>query len=180
MDYVGVDISLVSTGLVTINDDGVLVSERTIKSKPLGKTPTDELVRLADIRDRIMSNMPVDIGMVCIEGLAFGVRNATALAQLSGLNYMLREFLHRMHVPFCIVAPTSLKKFATGRGNSDKNMVMMEVFKRWGFSASNSDTSDAFVLAQMAKGVVELGGKYTKEQTECLTLLRGQIGGQTP
>lgn len=174
---VGIDPSLTSTGVVVIND-GVVIEQRAIVSKPpKEKTPTTEAERLMKIRDEIRTSTMTlaKPDLVLVEGLAFTARNTSALVQLAGLNYFIREVLMKGKIPFVIVSPTSLKKFATGKGTADKNIVMMEVYKRWNFSPENSDVSDAFVLAQMGLALCrEPSQPLIKAQIEVINLLKEQ------
>jgi hypothetical protein len=65
------------------------------------------------------------------------------------------------------VSITVVKKFATGKGNTKKEEMVLPIYKRWGFEHSSDNVRDAFVLAQIAKalsGQVEL----TKFQKEAL------------
>lgn len=174
---VGIDPSLTSTGLVVINK-GIVTEQHAIVSKPSKeKTPKAETERLMTIRDSITRSVVTarKPSVVLIEGLAFMARNTTALVQLAGLNYFIRETLVRGMIPFVIVSPTSLKKFASGKGNVDKNVVMMEVYKRWGFSPENSDVCDAFVLAQIGLALCrEPSQPLIKPQAEVINLLKEQ------
>lgn len=174
---IGIDPSLTSTGVVVI-EDGVVIEQRAILSRPSKeKTPTDEAVRLMKIRDAIRDLVMMDKkpDIVLVEGLAFTARNTSALVQLAGLNYYIREILIQAKIPFVIVSPTSLKKFATGKGNVDKNVIMMEVYKRWEFSPENSDVSDAFVLAQIGLALCrEPSLPLIKPQMEVVKLLKEQ------
>jgi crossover junction endodeoxyribonuclease RuvC len=42
-----------------------------------------------------------------------------------------------------------LKQFVTGKGTSPKELVMMNVFKRWGYEAATNNLADAYTLAAM-------------------------------
>jgi len=174
---VGIDPSLTSTGVVVIKD-GIVAEQHAIVSKPpKEKTPATEAERLMKIRDSIRTFVMMDRkpSLVLVEGLAFTARNTSALVQLAGLNYFIREILIQGKVPFVIVSPTSLKKFATGKGNVDKNLIMMEVYKRWNFSPENSDVCDAFVLAQIGLALCrEPALPLIKPQTEVINLLKEQ------
>ena len=121
MVTLGLDLSLTSTGYVLL-EKGEVKEQKLIKSKPSGKLPLDELKRLIIIKEQIMSSgMYIDLAV--IEGLAFMARNSRSLVQLSALNYMIRECLYREDVPFLIVAPATLKKFVTSRGNAKKDEI---------------------------------------------------------
>lgn len=173
---IGIDPSLTSTGLVSIC--GGVIKELAIKSKPCKeKNPTTETIRIMKIRDDISlfvrSLFPPSL--VLIEGMAFMARNTSALVQLAALNYYIRELLIKHEIPFVIVAPTSLKKFAALKGNVDKNVVMLEVFKRWGFSPDGSDIADAFVLTQIGLALCGQPTKpLVKPQQEVINLLKDQ------
>ncbi len=41
------------------------------------------------------------------------------------------------------VAPTQAKKFLTGKGNCDKNLILKEVFKRYGIDVDDDNIADA-------------------------------------
>ena len=64
------------------------------------------------------------IDMAYIEGLSYGSSRTTALSDLSGLNFLVRKELYDRGIPFTIVSPAANKKFAVGRGNADKDMMV--------------------------------------------------------
>lgn len=66
---------------------------------------------------------------VFIEGVSYGSVGSAALIDLSFLNFAIRMTLHYMDIPFTIVSPTSLKKFACANGQADKNL-MIDAWKR--------------------------------------------------
>ena len=173
----GLDLSLTGTG-VSILKDGKITLRKLIKSKPIpdGK-PVDEIKRIEKIVEEIEFCLSEELPTIAvIEGLAFMVRNATALVQLSALNYMTRALLLSYDVPFLIVAPTSLKKFITGSGASKKDVMLIETYKRYGVSIMNDNECDAYGLAQV--GLAMKGGNsknLTKLQEEVLSLLKKQL-----
>lgn len=173
----GLDLSLVGSGLVILKN-GKITKQRLIKSKPVPDgRPIDELKRIKKIVEEVESIIAEDLPNVAvIEGLAFMVRNATALVQLSALNYFTRSMLMDYHVPFVIVAPTSLKKFITGSGIAKKDVMLIETYKRYGVSILNDNECDAYGLAQV--GLALLGGNSkttTKLQEEVIGLLKKQL-----
>lgn len=176
MKTLGLDLSLTHTGVCTI-EDGKLIESWSIKSKPVGPKPADELKRLQTIVDTISERGVVaqSHDMVVIEGLAFMARNTTALVQLAGLNYMVRAMLAYMGAPFVIVAPSSLKKFITGKGNGDKNIMLMEVYKQYGHTFLDDNECDAFCLALIGQAVVDNKMKLTVPQKEVAELVKTQL-----
>lgn len=174
---VGLDLSLTGTGVVIL-ENGEIIKQKLIKSKPVGDLPVNELIRIMKIVEEIKDIIIVDTTptIAVIEGLAFMVRNATALVQLSALNYMVRELLYDYHIPFVIVAPTSLKKFVTGSGASKKDVMLMEMFKRYNVTILNDNENDAFGLAKIGEVLLEdKKEKLPIFQQEVLELLKKQI-----
>ena len=181
MVTVGLDLSLTKSGYAIVKDDGTVLASGVIKSKPVGDKPIDELRRIQkivnDIKKVILPHeMDGEIELVAIEGLAFMARNTTALVQLSALNYMVRAMLADGKLPFVLVAPSSLKKFITQKGNADKNQMMMQVFKDYNFTSMDDNICDAYSLAVC--GLALLGHplrKITVPESEVLALLTKQL-----
>lgn len=176
---VGIDLSLVGTGVVALID-GKIVNQSLVKSKPVGSKPIDELNRIRTIVKAIENHIAFDtqfkVDIAVIEGLAFMVRNSTALVQLSALNYMTRAMLSDHGIPFVIVAPTSLKKYVTGNGASKKDVMLIETYKRWGVSIMDDNLCDAYSLAQVGLGLLKGNSKpVTGFQEEVLGLLGKQL-----
>ena len=180
MVIVGLDTSLTHTGIVIINDKGKVLDSGVIKSKPNGDTYLSEVERIVkiveDVFSKITKNCKKKPDLVVIENLAFMARNTTSLVQLSGLSFFIRIQLARFEIPFVMVAPTSLKKFITGSGKGDKDMLMMSVYKNYGFEAVDNNENDAFGLS--AIGLALLGKPIKKlgvPQQEVINLLKKQL-----
>lgn len=88
-----------------------------------------------------------------IEG--YGYANAHTLATLVELGSMVRQVLHESEARWAEVAPTTLKKFVTGRGNAKKDEIMLAVYKRFGVECRSHDEADAVALAYF--GAARLG-----------------------
>lgn len=176
MIVAGIDLSLSNTGYAVLNSEsGYLLTSGLIKTKPT-ETNLEELARLRTIVEKIMELLHTgDVRLVAIEGIAFMARNSTALAQLAGLNYLLRNALFLSNIPFVIVAPTSLKKFVTGKGNGPKDNIMLEIFKRWGVSISDNNIADAYGLAKIAATIQSpTENPIIKTQSEVIKLIKPQ------
>jgi len=179
MISIGLDLSLTHTGYVVIQVDGKVLTHGVIKSKPCGDRPIDEIRRIvkisSEITDQLDKVLKVPPSIVCIEGLAF-MAQGTSLTQLAGLSYITRAFIDSCLWPFIIIAPTTLKKFITGSGKGDKDMVIMSVYKNYGFEASDNNEADAYSLAVC--GLAVLGKplkRSTKPQEEVISLLKKQL-----
>lgn len=180
MITVGLDLSLTHTGYAVIKDGGEVLASGVIKSKPSGDKPIEETKRILQIVETVMEKIDETLpdcnpDLVVIEGLAF-MAQGTSLVQLAGLNYLTRILLHTFRWPFMIVQPTTLKKFITGSGKGDKDMMMMAVYKNYAFESLDNNECDAYALAACGLGV--LGNpinKLNKPQEEVVALLKKQI-----
>ena len=166
---IGIDPSLTATGVVIL-EDGKIKDQLLIKTKPSGDHPIKELNRLFEIR-RSLPKMEDDD--VCImEGIAFMARNTSALIQLSALNYFIREKLYLDGIKFIVVPPTVLKKFISGKGNSPKELIILEIFKRYGVTFNDNNLADAYALARIGTGLMDSTTKLTKFQQEVISDLK--------
>lgn len=73
-----------------------------------------------------------------------GIQGLT-MAKLGEAAGVVKLRLFRMGVPFVLVAPKALKKFATGNGNASKD-EMVAACKAAGGVPANDDEADAFWL----------------------------------
>jgi crossover junction endodeoxyribonuclease RuvC len=167
----GIDPSLTGTGCVYLVN-GKLHEKKLIKTKPSGENRVTEIKRLQEIRDACCLD---EVEMVVMEGMAFMARNTTSLMQLAGLNYLIRDQLVKNKIPFIIVAPTTLKKFISGKGNAPKDQMMMEVYKRYGVTLTNDNLCDAYALAMIGSVLTDRKIKTTKFQKEVIALLEPQL-----
>ena len=168
---VGLDLSLTGTGVVIVHNNKIVESQ-LVKSKPSGDRPIDELNRIQGIVLKIISIIDeYEPSIAVIENLAFMARNTTSLTQLAGLSYLTRSVLNRMGIPFIMCAPTTLKKFATGKGNCEKDHMILEAYKKYGVESIDNNIADAIFLAKIGEAMVskvELNS-YQKETIELLS-----------
>lgn len=93
---------------------------------------------------------------IVIEGISYGSSIRTkSVFDLAGLNYLIRYKLLKVfnHSKLTIVPPSELKKFISGKGNSNKD-VMVELFKTIypNFNLPKlDDIADAYFMATYAQ-----------------------------
>lgn len=149
MSYVGIDPST-KTGIVRISNNGKVWSEEIttkIKSDPQ---------RFIDIAEQVMGWI-CERDIVCIEGFSYGSRGAGVSTQY-GIGWLIRAELIRNGYTYHEVSPASVKKFATGKGNTKKDEMVLPIYKKWGFEHSSDNVRDAYVLAQISKALHEKEG----------------------
>lgn len=101
------------------------------------------------IRDLIQLYEP---DLVQMEGVSYGSRGSAALVDLAGLNFAIRMTILREDIPFNILAPTSVKKFAVGNGGAEKD-VMIASWKKLDKNITNitdikvDDLADSYFIA---------------------------------
>lgn len=135
--HLGLDLSLTGTGVAL--ESGTF----TIRPKCFGAE------RLAFIEDRIAEVVSDNgITLVAMEGYAFGRPNQAH--QVGELGGVVRLKLWRMGVPFVVIPPASLKKYATGKGNANKDAMLEAAIRRFGFEGHGNDEADAWLLLQAA------------------------------
>lgn len=69
------------------------------------------------------------------------------------------------------VAPTTLKKFVTGKGNAQKDLIMQQVYKKYDFEARNSNEADSFGLWQIGDCLFNGTPTLNIKQDEVINLL---------
>lgn len=109
--------------------------------------------------------------LVVIEGFSFGSKGA-ALYEIGGLGYIVRYALWFKNVTLIEVAPSQVKKFATGKGNVNKNIVIREVFKRWAVDATDDNEADAYVLGRIGMCLAGIDEPQTAFQRAVIDDLR--------
>lgn len=67
-----------------------------------------------------------------------------------------------------IVAPTSLKKYITGKGTKvQKNQILLHVYKKWDVEFSDDNAADSYGLARIARNKHDF--EYEKEVYDKVT-----------
>lgn len=159
---VGIDPSLTSTGICKLTPDGRM-RYGALKSSKKG------IARLRALRDTIREHAS-EAALVVIEGYSFGSRGRATFS-LGELGGVLRVMLAEIPVPVLVVPPQTLKKFITGKGNTNKTAVSLALMKRWGLEIEQEDEADAIGLALF--GAYAEGADTPKLPTVNLEALSG-------
>jgi crossover junction endodeoxyribonuclease RuvC len=159
MRYVGIDPST-KTGLVILDQGGAVIESCEITSN-IKQDPQ----RFIGLVNKLFYYLkPNDV--ICIEGFSYGSKGKGVSTQY-GIGWLTRAELIKNGYTYYEVPPTTLKKFATGKGNVAKDAMVLPIYKHWGFEHPSDNVRDAFVLAQIARGLKGLS-KLTKYQIEAL------------
>ena len=148
MKVIGLDMSLTATGFC--HPDG---STETLSSKRRGMERIEDLAEA--VVERIGDDHPAwpldertgNAHLVVIEDYAFSRGgHAHEIGELGGV---IKHTLRRIHQPYVLIGPSSLKKFATGKGNSNKTAMAVAAAK-FGYEFADDNQCDAWWLRQMA------------------------------
>lgn len=137
MNLISFDLSLTSTGWADASGCGVLQPPKLFGVK-----------RLRWIRDNVL-DLAKGADLVVIEGYAFARPNQAH--QIGELGGVIRLALADAGLRWVEVAPSSLKKFATGKGNAKKEDVLGAAIRKLRYDRNSFDEADALFLLQMAR-----------------------------
>ena len=178
---IGLDISMTRTGVTVLEEGGRIIASEIVKSKPQGDKPADETRRMLKIVEDVILFADEAMGgasptLVAIENLAF-MAQGTSLTQLAGLHHVIRFILQdALGWPFVLVAPTTLKKYCTGSGKGEKDMMAVNIFKDYGFQGRDNNEFDSYGLAAIGLAVAGTPLKsLTVPQKEVVKLISKQI-----
>lgn len=144
--YVGIDPSFNSTGIIVLDQNGEIVEERNFSLKKYDQIE-EKLINF-EKTIRFIPQM-IRLERIYIEGPAY-MASGQYVLQMGALHYLLRLYLYKKKINYKVIAPGTLKKFVTGKGNAKKDLMLLKVYKKWGVEFEVDDLADAYGLARMA------------------------------
>jgi len=149
----GIDSSLTSTGVCRVkglharDDDGSVIDTWRVLSKPgTDRGPVGMSNRIAEIIAALDPHI-AEADLVVLEGISFSSIGTGAHA-LHWLWGRIVDATVDRAVELRVVSPSQRMKYATGRGNAAKDMVLAATIRRWpDVDIDGNDTADALVLA---------------------------------
>ncbi|MFE5853239.1 crossover junction endodeoxyribonuclease RuvC [Streptomyces sp. NPDC056500] len=153
LTYLGIDQSYTACAVITYTPSTGNVTENVYDFSPVqaGRGPQ----RLEYIHSTLRAHFAQvhqtsAVARICQEGYAYGSKfHREELGELGGVLglALVQTFPPRL---LHTVAPSAVKKYATGSGRADKDKMLLAVYKRWGYEATGHDAADAYVLARIA------------------------------
>lgn len=174
----GIDPSLAGFAYAIAVESGneLQIHEALLKTKPSGDDVRARVDRYRLIVEpTIAAVRSLGVGLCVIEGYSFG----SAGGKVSGHAHDRAELggiLRNALVDVCRVvevAPSSLKKYATGKGNADKAEVISALSRRYGRTFKSDDAADAFALLQIGLCLVGTASPENRAQQEVIAMLCG-------
>jgi crossover junction endodeoxyribonuclease RuvC len=157
----GLDVSTARIGYAA--PSGALIS---ITAKAGADDPARRLHQLRTGLTTALVRYPPLPDLIGIEGYSLGMMTVTRTTstgshktptgvlskiRLGEVGGMVRLHLFDNHIAYVDIPPTSLKRFATGRGNADK-ATMLAAARKHGVDVANDVEADAFHARRMALG----------------------------
>lgn len=151
----GIDASLNGTGLCLFTGDSKgysLAQTELIMTKDKGVTRLRSLRSLLRrwLIEHDVSGATTQVAL--IEGYAYGASGR--IANLGEWGGILRVELADRDIALAEMHNAHLKQFVTGKGNSQKNEMLLHIYQRYQQSFSSDDAGDAFALATAAQASV--------------------------
>jgi len=145
---IGIDLSLSNTGIAIL---GNKTETKSIKVKSY-KTPIE---RLIEIKNKILDSITGNPLLIVIEDYAYSTVYAHKLGELGGVvKVAIKEKFSDVNI--VLVPPTILKKFVTGKGNAEKNIMILHIYKKWKREFSDNNQADAFALAKFGEMLLSM------------------------
>lgn len=153
MKVLGIDQSYNSSGIIVLLDDTIIHSECFKSNKSFDRfgQAYEIAIHIANVLDTFKPDI------VAIEGLAFGMKG-NVTRDLGGLQFVIVSHLQEVKKqPVKIIAPLTVKKFATGSGRAKKNEMIESLpkyalnnFTKLGVKKTTglADLADAYWIAK--------------------------------
>jgi len=136
----GLDLGTANIGVVVLNESKIVYEARW-------NPPYKGVERLAWIDTSVFEAIEeYKVKAVAIEGYSYMSRwRAHDLGEVGGI---IRLGLYRRKIDFEVVPPPTLKKFVSGKGNANKEFVVLSAFRRWGAEFPDTHRCDAYCLCR--------------------------------
>lgn len=165
-DYtvVGLDLSLTGAGFAAIQSETAIEGfevprfiTKTFESAGATKDPIDKRIRrIENQADEIVDevvNLFEFPDLVCIEDMPYGAQGAGTVDRTGLWWLVLTKIRRRLSCRIVLVNVSTVKTYATGRGNKvGKDEVMLAIARRYQDAPiTNNNEADAFALAAIGK-----------------------------
>ena len=148
--YVGLDLSWTGLGMFKSRGPIAVADEEQVLIHAPKAGFISRVERLHSIMTNLESRYPGGKNVkVAIEGYAHASRGEREMT--GELHGAVKLSLYRHGFNFVVIQPTTLKSYVTGSGIADKNVMLKEILKKWGFDTDNDNIGDAYALMQFCR-----------------------------
>ena len=142
---IGLDLSLTCTGVCILRPDGTRRLEAWKTKKLRGH---ERMAYILDALEAMVFDVRHShgIGRIIIEGPSYGSQGQGHF-DIGGLTWLVKHRLWTLDLDYTDVPPSTLKKFATGRGNAKKSEMLATAIRKYGYEGHDDNEADALLLA---------------------------------
>lgn len=157
--YLGIDQSLTNTALCVYHK-GEVISHSIIPKMTGVKRLSYIYTEFTKLIDQYKPSF------AAIEGYAYNAKGLYFnLGEVGGI---LRLALFMRNITLIQVPPTTLKKYITGKGNANKDIIIKDLYKNYGIDVNDNNVADATGLAILAR-------EYFETEYHCIPALRTDL-----
>lgn len=177
--WIGIDPSLLSTGMVVLDERGWTA----YLHKPKTKGPLRLEQHFTWLVQRLTTiKLTYDVQHVVMEGPSYGsTGQVVSIGELHGVLKLGLVRVFHINNPVAyptIPVPSQVKKFAADHGRADKTDVRVGIREKWGVDIDQDDVADAYAMARTAQAITDRASSpvLTKPMIEVLDNLKTHDG----
>jgi Holliday junction resolvasome RuvABC endonuclease subunit len=163
---IGIDQSLTGFAFTAINVANPSIYETWVYRSPFnGVQRLDNIQTFMFDKFEYLKEKKCNITEIAMESPFLGSPSTLPLSELAaavklflynhfdGINNYSPAPPQHLRTPL-VVPPMTLKKYATGKGTSKKQEMLLQMYKRWGVEFNDDNAADSYALARLASGNV--------------------------
>lgn len=144
--FLGLDISISGTGLVLLDEEYNIYDKTKLSVSCQG---IERLYHLENLLLKFLDDRSITFS--CLEGPSYQSEKGQ-LFQLGEWAGIVKLNLFKKGIDFIPAAPSQLKKYILGKAlkGSRKELVILDIYKKYGEEIRDNDIADAYVLSRIA------------------------------
>ena len=169
---IGIDLSTSATGVIVLeaHDDAPPVVLHEAEVKP-PKGVVGMAAKRAVVTEVMLTIHAWKPKVIVVEGYSLNLKNASSIIPLVEIGGILRFLMHLDGLAWLAPTAGQVKQFATGKGNSPKDVVMMHVYKRFGYEARTNNLADAFACAAIGLATIAASPSFNQAMVKVAELV---------
>lgn len=167
LNILSIDQSLRNSGVCGYVRDVIIKSSIQPKSKGVE--------RLFEIKEKLQEYFEgYQIHIAIMESYSYGSAGKGLSFNLGELGGMIKLFCYERKTPLLIMPIGTHKMFTTGKGNTKKDLMLKEVYKKYGEDVNDDNIADAISMLKTFLGYIDWMKQrksFTKIEVKALTKL---------